>query len=154
MTRICFQNGPEAAAIFLEEEYGTDDEANGRLDSLVHQYGTVPEAVAWLEGSKPPKFGAFSEVFGRPLVPDSAPQAVQPEPGTTPTTTAPEPTNPSDVPDREPTNPDFVEVDATAGAEELAAEHNVALTDIEGTGQGGKVTKADVDKYVSEHVSS
>lgn len=153
MIRICFQNGPEASAIFLDDSFETEDEANRRLDSLVHQYGTVPEAVAWLEGSKPPKFGAFSDVFAKPLVPDSAEPNITPE-RDTPTTTAPEPIDPSDVPDREPTNPEFVEVDATAGAEELAAEHDVALTDIEGTGQGGKVTKADVEKYVSEHVSS
>lgn len=150
MTRICFQNGPDAVAIFLEEEYSSDSDAKGRLDSLVHQYGTVPEAVAWLEGSKPPKFGSFAEAFAKPLVAATAAPAETPEAGTTPTTTAPEPLDPSDVPDREPTNPEFVDVDATAGAEELAAEHGVDLSSVEASGTGGKVTKADVEKHLTD----
>jgi|SRR5262245_8927807 len=42
------------------------------------------------------------------------------------------------------------DVNATSGAQELAAAEGVDLADVEGTGEGGRVTKADVEKYVAE----
>lgn len=46
------------------------------------------------------------------------------------------------------------EVDATDGAEEFAAENDVDLADVEGTGKDGRVTKADVEKFVSDRDQS
>jgi pyruvate/2-oxoglutarate dehydrogenase complex dihydrolipoamide acyltransferase (E2) component len=42
------------------------------------------------------------------------------------------------------------DVDATDSARDLAAEEGVDLNDVEGTGEGGRVTKADVESYLSE----
>ncbi len=42
------------------------------------------------------------------------------------------------------------EVDATSAAEELAAEHGVDLTAVEGTGQDGRVLKGDVEAVVAK----
>lgn len=41
------------------------------------------------------------------------------------------------------------EIDATDGAKELAEEENVDLTQVEGTGQDGRVTKSDVEDYIA-----
>jgi pyruvate/2-oxoglutarate dehydrogenase complex dihydrolipoamide acyltransferase (E2) component len=38
---------------------------------------------------------------------------------------------------------------ATAGAVELAEENGVDLSSVEGTGSGGRVTKADVENYLA-----
>jgi hypothetical protein len=66
MIRIQFQNGPDAPEIFLDtEEFETAEEAKKRLDSIVHAYGTVPDAVGWLEGTPKPKFGKFADLFAR-----------------------------------------------------------------------------------------
>ena len=97
MYRIHFQNGPDAVETFLGDEFETEAEAKKRLESLVHAYGTVPEAIAWLEGTKKPKFGAFADAFAKVLTPTPVIE--------TPTSNAPEPVNPSDVPDREPNPP-------------------------------------------------
>lgn len=79
MIRVRFQNGPDAPEIFLDtEQFETEDEAKKRLDSIVHAYGTVPEAVGWLEGGRKPKFGAFAELFAQPV------PAVEPEPAVEP----------------------------------------------------------------------
>jgi pyruvate/2-oxoglutarate dehydrogenase complex dihydrolipoamide acyltransferase (E2) component len=42
------------------------------------------------------------------------------------------------------------EVDATPAAEEAAAEREIDLADVEGTGKDGRVTKADVEEYDGE----
>jgi pyruvate/2-oxoglutarate dehydrogenase complex dihydrolipoamide acyltransferase (E2) component len=42
------------------------------------------------------------------------------------------------------------EVDATPAAEELAEEEGVDLSEVEGTGAGGRVTKPDVEAAVEE----
>jgi hypothetical protein len=55
MIRVLFQNGPDARAIELPEEFETKADATKRLPSLVEAYGTVPGAVAWLAGEKKPK---------------------------------------------------------------------------------------------------
>lgn len=39
-------------------------------------------------------------------------------------------------------------IDATAGARELADEEGVDLSEVEGTGQGGRITKPDVEKHL------
>jgi pyruvate/2-oxoglutarate dehydrogenase complex dihydrolipoamide acyltransferase (E2) component len=41
-------------------------------------------------------------------------------------------------------------VDATPAAEEAAAQHDVDLADVEGTGKDGRVTKPDVEAAVEE----
>lgn len=38
---------------------------------------------------------------------------------------------------------------ATDSARKLAREHGIDLSAVEGTGSGGKITKADVEKHVS-----
>lgn len=58
MVRVFFQNGPEAPEIVLDHEYETEKEAAGRLDWFVENYGTVPGAVAWVEGTKKPEKAA------------------------------------------------------------------------------------------------
>ena len=42
------------------------------------------------------------------------------------------------------------ETDATEAARELANENSVSLSDVEGTGDGGRVTKTDVENYLAE----
>lgn len=42
------------------------------------------------------------------------------------------------------------DVDATEGARELAASEGVNLTDVEGSGEDGRVTKPDVESYLRE----
>lgn len=39
---------------------------------------------------------------------------------------------------------------ATEGALELAASYGLDLSDVEGTGKDGRVTKADVEAYLAE----
>ena len=39
-------------------------------------------------------------------------------------------------------------VDATDSAQALAGEHGIDLSEIEGTGSGDRITKADVQKHV------
>jgi N utilization substance protein A len=46
--------------------------------------------------------------------------------------------------------PEPAEVDATSAAEELAAEHGIDLTAVEGTGQDGRVLKGDVEAVVAK----
>jgi pyruvate/2-oxoglutarate dehydrogenase complex dihydrolipoamide acyltransferase (E2) component len=41
--------------------------------------------------------------------------------------------------------------EATASAREFADEHGIDLSDVEGTGSGGKITQADVVKYHAEN---
>ena len=41
-----------------------------------------------------------------------------------------------------------VQVAATEGAKQLAAEHGVELAQVEGTGNGGTVTVGDVKRYL------
>lgn len=41
-----------------------------------------------------------------------------------------------------------VEIDATPAAEELAAEHGIALAELEGTGKDGRILKSDVESAV------
>lgn len=43
------------------------------------------------------------------------------------------------------------EIDATDGAKELAEEENVDLSQVEGTGADGRITKGDVESYIAEH---
>lgn len=43
------------------------------------------------------------------------------------------------------------EVDATDAARELAEENGVSLADVEGSGEGGRVTKGDVEAYLAEN---
>ncbi len=42
------------------------------------------------------------------------------------------------------------EVNATEAAKELAADNDVNLAEVEGTGENGRVTKADVENYLAE----
>lgn len=44
-------------------------------------------------------------------------------------------------------------VDATEGARELAESEGVNMTDVEGTGENGRVTKSDVESYLAEQDS-
>lgn len=43
------------------------------------------------------------------------------------------------------------EIDATDGAVELADAEGVDLSKVKGTGEGGRVTKGDVEDYVAAH---
>lgn len=43
-----------------------------------------------------------------------------------------------------------IEIDATNAAVVLAVEGNVDLANVEGTGRGGRITKADVERVVEE----
>jgi hypothetical protein len=54
MFRVCFQNGPDAAEIVLDQEFETKDEAKKRLGWFAENYGTVEGAVAWVEGDPKP----------------------------------------------------------------------------------------------------
>jgi len=49
---------------------------------------------------------------------------------------------------------DGEEVDATAGAQELAEQEGVDLSEVEGSGEGGRITKADVEQYLSDQESN
>jgi pyruvate/2-oxoglutarate dehydrogenase complex dihydrolipoamide acyltransferase (E2) component len=42
------------------------------------------------------------------------------------------------------------EVDATQGAQDLAAREGVDLSQVEGTGEGGRITKTDVENHLNE----
>lgn len=59
MARIRFQNGAEASSdLLLDEEIADGTSASDtkkRLAELVHLYGTVDDAVAWLDGTEKPK---------------------------------------------------------------------------------------------------
>lgn len=55
MQRIRFRNGPDGPEIVLDEQFETEDEARSQLARLEEVYGTVPDAAAWLDGTKPPK---------------------------------------------------------------------------------------------------
>ncbi|WP_103030024.1 E3 binding domain-containing protein [Salinibacter altiplanensis] len=45
---------------------------------------------------------------------------------------------------------EVLEIDATAGAEELAGEEGIDLREIEGTGKDGRITKADVEGALTQ----
>lgn len=44
---------------------------------------------------------------------------------------------------------DDTEIDATDGAKELAADEDVDLSQVEGTGQDGRITKGDVEDFIA-----
>lgn len=46
--------------------------------------------------------------------------------------------------------PGLEAVKATAAATELATEHGIDLTQVEGTGKGGQITKGDVEALVGD----
>jgi hypothetical protein len=55
MIRVCFQNGPDAPEIVLDEKFETKAEAESQLDWFAQHYGTDPAAAAWVEGDRKPK---------------------------------------------------------------------------------------------------
>lgn len=46
--------------------------------------------------------------------------------------------------------PERQQVSATSAAEELAEEHGIDLTTVQGTGAGGNVLKSDVERVIAE----
>jgi len=128
MYRIRFRNGVGAAGdVLLADDQGVllefedKDEAKAQLDDLARKFGTVDDAQAWIDGDRTPT--KFSEA--------SLAAAEEPEPEPE---AEPEPEEPVEEPE------------ATPAAAELADEKGVDLTEVEGSGVGGKVTKADVEK--------
>lgn len=61
--RVRFQNGADAPEIVLEETFDSVGEAEREIPSLVHAYGTLSDAIAWIDDAPKPEFGTFARVF-------------------------------------------------------------------------------------------
>lgn len=85
MIRVRFRNGPNAppGSVLLPEEFDSVAEAEEALPRLVHMYGTVPEASAWLEGDEEPVSAEATpeqEPEPEPEKPSEPEPAAEPEP--------------------------------------------------------------------------
>lgn len=94
---------------------------------------------------------------GKPKKPAKKAEAKEPEPEEPetveePAAEAPEAEATTDAPEAEAATeaPAEDEIDITPAALELAEEHGLDLTQIEGTGKDGRILKGDVDKAIKE----
>ncbi len=92
------------------------------------------------------RIGAAGEkAADRPTKPATAPTAAPPKPAPTPTPTPPPPSAPTP-------SPSFVR--SSPVVQKIAAEHGVDVSLVEGTGDGGRVTKKDIMTYIDSAASS
>jgi pyruvate/2-oxoglutarate dehydrogenase complex dihydrolipoamide acyltransferase (E2) component len=170
MYRVRFRNGVDAQEILLDVDDGrplqfeTEKEARAQLPEIVRRYGTVDDAAAWIDGDDPPEH-LSEEAVVSPIVEEPEP-APEPEPddgeGEGEVPPLAQELLPQDLPrdDVEDTNETSAEPGedlgtpiagwATAAAADLAAAEGIDLADVEGTGAGDRVTKADVEKAIEE----
>src|SRR4051812_287469 len=82
VTKVRFKNGADAPEIVLDETFEDDAAAKDRLEYLTHTYGTVPDAAAWIDGTKAPK--SVSEPVEVPIPEDSSLNEFVPSAGPAP----------------------------------------------------------------------
>jgi pyruvate/2-oxoglutarate dehydrogenase complex dihydrolipoamide acyltransferase (E2) component len=162
MYRVRFRNGVDAQEILLDVDDGrllqfeTEKEARAQLPEIVRRYGTVADAAAWIDGDDPPEH-LSEEAVVSPIVEEPEP-APEPEPDSGDGEVPPlaQEVLPQDLPrdDVEGTDETSAESeeepDTTAAAADLAEAEGIDLADVAGTGSGGRVTKADVEKAIEE----
>jgi pyruvate/2-oxoglutarate dehydrogenase complex dihydrolipoamide acyltransferase (E2) component len=164
MYRVRFRNGVDAQEILLDVDDGrplqfeTEKEARAQLPEIVRRYGTVDDAAAWIDGDDPPEH-LSEEAVVSPIVEEPEP-APEPEPddgegeGEVPPLAQevlPQDLPRDDVADTDETSAEpEEEPDTTAAAADLAEAEGIDLADVVGTGAGGRVTKADVEKAIED----
>jgi 2-oxoisovalerate dehydrogenase E2 component (dihydrolipoyl transacylase) len=121
------------------------------------------EAAAQPSAPKPSQPGVPQPSTGLGSPAGRGPSAAQPpsRPSPTPARSAPPPPQ-SSSPAAQPTaaatttaeRPDLSEVRATPAVRKLASEHGIDISEIEGTGLGGRVSRKDVEDFIAQRQSS
>jgi 2-oxoisovalerate dehydrogenase E2 component (dihydrolipoyl transacylase) len=113
------------------------------IGTLLATFDTADGDVAAASPAASP--AASSQVRAQPAPPEGAPPRPQPS------SVSPSSPRPSAPPPATATaeRPDLSEVRATPAVRKLAAENGIDISQIEGTGLGGRVSKKDVEDYIA-----
>ena len=113
-----------------------------------------PSAARQAPSATPPSPSAASSASAssapsRPSAPPSTSESVPPQPAQRPS--SPPPMSSSSSPSATATaeRPDLSDVRATPAVRKLAAENGIDISQLEGTGLGGRVSKKDVEDYIA-----
>jgi len=126
---------------------------------------TAPTTAA-AQPPKPSQPAGVPPASGR-LPSERGPSAVEPPPSRVPSAPTPEAPPPSRAPLQQPPQrpsppstatateerPDLSDVRATPAVRKLATEHGIDISEIEGTGLGGRVSRRDVEDFIAQRQS-
>jgi 2-oxoisovalerate dehydrogenase E2 component (dihydrolipoyl transacylase) len=113
------------------------------IGTLLATFDTADGDVAAASPAASP--AASSQVRAQPSPPEGAPPRPQPS-SVSPSSPRPSAPSPATATAE---RPDLSEVRATPAVRKLAAENGVDISQIEGTGLGGRVSKKDVEDYIA-----
>ena len=127
----------EGTLLYIGVEAGNAAKVN-EIIAIVGKEGTDVSAFVAAEKSGANTGGATTGDRPQPTAAAAEQPANNPSPGTTPSA-APASTNPQQEGDR---------IKASPLAKKLAAEKGINLAQVNGSGDGGRITKKDIDSYV------